>query len=448
MREEMTRKKLLALGTACALMTAALMGCTSNSAPAGSKSASAAPAASSSAAASAAPAEQTLKLYAQYSADDEILPLDYAMEKVKAEYPGLSFEIDIAPQDDNAKLKTYAASGLLPDIFFATSDVQAAFAKSGSLLTLDDYAAEYGVKEKMNASAVNLLTLEDGHTYAFPYIGNDNVLLYYNKTILADNGIEVPKTYEDMSNLCTTLQGKGIVPLALFGKEKWNCIALFDLFASRGNPAGIVALNDGSASVSDPAYVEGAQTVIDLVGAGLVSTDVTNTNYDQALAMFTSGQAAMFMSGEWEIPSLTEALGDEFDYMYIPAKDEATYEANKYAFCGGGSSQGYAVSSQTANPDFAAEIAYKLALYQAEGRYVLRANPVSPYMMDGVTPESEIPPVMQRLSADMPNITSTTNFSWGLTDTNLKVALEDAAQNLLVSGYTADKFVNDVSAGQ
>ena len=437
-------KKFLSALTAAILAGAMLTGCGAQPAASPSPQSEAAP--SSVSTAEAAPI--TLKLYAQYSSDDEKEPLDYAIEKLKGEIPNLSFEIDVAPQDDNAKLKTYAASGLLPDIFFATSDVQAAFAKSGSLLTLDDYAAKMGVKEKMNASAANLLTLEDGHTYAFPYIGNDVVLLYYNKSLLADNGIAVPKTYDDLMKASETLNAKGIVPLSLFGKEKWNCISLFDLFASRSNHAGINALNDGSAKISDPAFAEAAQTVIDLAKAGFVSKNVTNTNYDQALAAFTSGQAAMFMSGEWEIPSLTQAMGDNFDYMYIPAKDEAAYEANKYAFSGGGSSQGYAVSSQTADKDFAAEVAFKLAYYQAEGRYVLRANPVSPYSLDNVKPQNEIPPVMQKLSADMPNITSTTNFSWGMTNTNLKVALEDAAQSLLVDGYTAEKFVADVSAAQ
>ena len=108
----------------------------------------------------------TLKLFANYSADQEIRTLDYALEKVKEEMPHIMVEIEPVPQDDGQKLKTYAASGNLPDVFKSDGVEIENFNKSGELVILDDYVRERNIEDSIVDSYKAALYMPDGHIYA------------------------------------------------------------------------------------------------------------------------------------------------------------------------------------------------------------------------------------------------------------------------------------------
>ncbi|MNN11132.1 putative sugar-binding periplasmic protein precursor [compost metagenome] len=358
--------------------------------------------------------------------------------------PNVELELEVQAQDDGQKLKTYAATGNLPDIYQANLDIISTFKKSGNILELDKYVDELGFKDKMYSSTMNTLYDDDGHAYAFPYAGNEFMLLYYNKELFEKNGVKVPTTYDELMTAVNTFNAAGITPLSVFAKEKWPTVALYDLFVTRNEPQGIVKLNKGEASASDPAYKEAAEKIVELVKAGLLPKGATNLNYDQAASLFYEGKAAMFLNGQWEIATSTEKLGDKVDWMYFPATDAASYETSKYAFGGGGGPSGYAVNPDSKNPDMAAKVAAFLSLKYAEYKYTERGNPLVATKVDKEI-VNEYPPMMQKLSDDIDKITSTTSFAWGLSDAGFKAAIEDATQSLMTGAYTAEQFIKDVN---
>lgn len=395
---------------------------------------------------SVAKSEETIKLriYAQYSDDDTKTPYDYAVAELKKEMPNVELELEVQAQDDGQKLKTYAATGNLPDIYQANLDIISTFKKSGNILELDKYVDELGFKDKMFSSTMNTLYDQDGHAYAFPYAGNEFMLLYYNKELFEQNGVKVPTTYDELMTAVNTFNAAGITPLSLFAKEKWPTVALYDFFVTRNEPQGILKLNNGEASASDPAFKEAAEKIVELVQAGLLPKGATNLNYDQAASLFYEGKAAMFLNGQWEIATSTEKLGDKVDWMYFPGTEAANYESSKYAFAGGGGPSGYAVNPDSKNVDVAAEVAAFLSLKYAEYKYTERGNPLVSTKVDKeiVNP---YPPMMQKLSDHIDKITSTTAFAWGLSDAKFKATIEDATQSLMTGGYSAEQFVKDVN---
>ncbi|SFB04104.1 raffinose/stachyose/melibiose transport system substrate-binding protein [Cohnella sp. OV330] len=444
-------KKALALGMTGLMLSTALAACgsgnkenqASESAPASQPASQAAGSASA-----GAPAEKTkLRVYAQYSDDDTKGYYDYAVKELAKEMPNVELELEIQAQDDGQKLKTYAATGNLPDIFNTGLDQINVFRKSNNILQLDEYVDKFGFKDKMQPSTLNTLYTDDQHVYAFPYAGNEFMLIFYNKELFQQNGLEVPKTFDDLKKAVDTFKGKGITPMSIFAKEKWPDVGFYDMFATRYNTGGISALDKGTAKITDPGYKEAAQNIIDLVKAGLLAKGSTNMNYDQAAALFHEGKAAMFINGQWEIEASTKALGDKAGYMYYPASDAATYEKNKFAFSGGGTPGGFAVSANTKNKDLAAEVASLLALKYAEFKYTEKGSPIVSTKVDKPVVKA-FDPMMETLAKDIPNITSTTAFAWGLSNAKFKAAIEDASQNLLSgSSYTADQFIEDVAAG-
>ena len=385
----------------------------------------------------------TLSIYTQYADDDTKVPYDYAVEQLKEAYPNVELNLIVQAQDDGQTLKTLAATGQLPDIYQASTDLINTFRESNQIMVLNDVAKSTGFLDKLYDANKDLAYAEDGNIYAFPFSGQEYVLWYYNKALFAENNLEVPQTYDDLLNCIDVFKSKGITPLALFGQEGWNTAAAFDVVATRYNVGGIKALDEGTAKVSDEAYVSAAKKLEELVAAGLFQEDATTTNYDQASEKFLSGEAAMFINGQWYIEDATKALGEDVDWMFYPAEDAASYEAGKAAFSGGGSASGFAVNPDSANAALAAEVAEFITEKYCEAKVMYRHNPLVA-INTGKEPDSEYPAMMQKLSDTLPSVTSTTKFTWGLTNSTINDGIQSESQGLVSGQFTADEFIADM----
>ena len=385
----------------------------------------------------------TLSIYTQYADDDTKVPYDYAVEQLKEAYPNVELNLIVQAQDDGQTLKTLAATGQLPDIYQASTDIINTFRESNQIMVLNDVAKSTGYLDKIYEANKELAYAEDGNIYTFPFSGQEYVLWYYNKALFEENGLEVPKTFDDLKNCIEVFKAKGITPLALFGQEGWNTAAAYDVIATRYTEGGIKALDEGTASITDEAYLSAAKTLEELVAAGLFQESATTTNYDQASQMFLSGEAAMFINGQWYIEDATATLGDNVDWMFYPAADEASYESGKSVFSGGGSSSGFAVNPDSANAELAAEVAEFIAEKYCEAKVMYRHNPLVA-IDTGKESETELPAMMKKLSDTLPSITATTKFTWGLTNSTFNDGIQSESQGLVSEQFSADEFIADM----
>lgn len=385
----------------------------------------------------------TLSIYTQYADDDTKVPYDYAVEQLKEAYPNVELNLIVQAQDDGQTLKTLAATGQLPDIYQASTDIINTFRESNQIMVLNDVAKSTGFLDKLYEANKDLAYAEDGNIYAFPFSGQEYVLWYYNKALFEENGLEVPKTYDELKNCIEVFKSKGITPLALFGQEGWNTAAAYDVVATRYTEGGIKALDEGTASITDEAYLTAAKTLEELVAAGLFQDSATTTNYDQASEMFLSGNAAMFINGQWYIEDATAALGENVDWMFYPAADEASYEAGKSVFSGGGSASGFAVNPDSENAELAAEVAEFITEKYCEAKVMYRHNPLVA-LDTGKEPDSEYPAMMKKLSDTLPSITATTKFTWGLTNSTFNDGIQSESQGLVSGQFTAYEFIADM----
>lgn len=385
----------------------------------------------------------TLKIYAQYADEDTKVPYDYAVAELAKVYPNVTLELDVQAQDDGQKLQTYAATGNLPDIFQVGLQQIESFKTSGNIMVLNDVAKSTGFEDRVFEGAKEILYNEDGNIYAFPYAGNELVVMYYNKALFTQYGVTVPETFDELLEAIQVFKDNDIIPLTIFGKEKWITTALFDVIATRYDKGGINKLDKGNAQITEEAYVNAAQMLSKLVNAGLLPDGVTNLNYDQSAAQFYEGKAAMFLNGQWEIEGATAKLGDDVDWMYYPSYDKASFEAGKAAWSGGGAPGGYAVNPNSKNAQLAAEVAAFISEKYCEAKYLYRSNPILAVNVD-VEREEEFTPLMQKLANQIPNITSTTKFAWGLANAQFKTAIEDQSQYLLIKDYTPEEFIDEM----
>ncbi len=384
-----------------------------------------------------------LKVYAQHFDDDTKGPFDYAVAELKKEMPEVEIELDPAVQDGNQKLKTYAATGNMPDIYFTDWATLQTFAKSQNVEVLDDYEATTEYKNSLNPGVESRLIAPDGHVYAYPDTGIEFQVIYYNKTIFDKVGIATPiKTYDELAAAAGKLKAAGYVPMSIFAKEKWITSAFYNGLVTREDAAGFGALDEQGLTELPQAFVSAAEEMEKLQQAGLFDANATNTNYDQASSQFYQGRAGMFVSGQWEIYSSAEKLGDQVDWMYWPAKDEATYEASKYNTAGAGSPQGYAVSPASKNKETAVKVAAFLAAKSAEYKYTQLGSPiVSPKTDKPIA--SDVPVMMQRIADEL--LPNAKEYAKLLSNTQIQNAVNDNTQNMLVDGFTAADFITNLN---
>lgn len=431
------KRKLLAL-VLMAVMVFSLAACSKtasqsqNSTPAGS---------GNEAAAGNSQEPVTLRIYAQYSDEDTKQPLDYAIAELKKEMPWVTLEIDVQAQDDGQKLKTYAATGDMPDIFNCGLNLIDTFIKSGNIAVLNDYLSVTGYDTAIQDSCKDLLYHPDGNVYAFPYAGNEIVLVYFNKELFEKQGLEAPKTFEDLMAAAEKFNAAGITPMSIFAQEGWVTVAMYDSIATKYVPEGIKGLDNGKTSISDEGYLKAAQKLQEMVQANVFAKGATGLNYDQAASLFYQDQAAMFINGQWFITDADTNMPGKVDWTYFPVTADGGTNAN--AVSGSGNIGGYAVSSSTPDKELAAKVAAFVAMKSAEYKYTERANTIVAVKVDKPF-NCEVSPMIEKLSTELPNMTIDSTFAWGLSNAKLKTTLEEQTQALIAGTITPEDFIKTV----
>ncbi|RKN11956.1 extracellular solute-binding protein [Streptomyces radicis] len=144
----------------------------------------------------------------------------------------------------------------------------------------------------------------EGRYYGVPMRGVQPVILFYNRTLFGEAGLEAPATWDDFLTAVDTFQRDDITPVVLGGADIWpNMMWLEYLLDRQGGSEVFDRIRNGDASAwGDPAMLYAAETVVELVDSGAFGNDfrsVATTN-DGAPTFFASGEAAMHLMGSWE----------------------------------------------------------------------------------------------------------------------------------------------------
>ncbi|MFC5907185.1 ABC transporter substrate-binding protein [Streptacidiphilus monticola] len=269
--------------------------------------------------------------------------------------------LDTIPGADyQAKLNTIINTPQAPDIFFnwGGGSIQP-YVKSGLLLPLDDMIAkDPGLKSNFLPSVFNTAVI-DGKSYGIPMRGTQPVLLFNNKKVLADAGLSVPKTWDDLLNAVKVLKAKGITPIALGGGDQWPTLMWYEYVFDRVAGPGLfqkVLAGDKSAWASDDAK-KALGMLKQLVDAGAFGSNFDSVKFTDggSPALLAKGKAAFELMGSWEYATQQDANPDfaknDLGYSNFPSiaggkGDPADVVGNTNNF--------YSVLKKTKHPDAAA----------------------------------------------------------------------------------------------
>ncbi|WP_207022349.1 ABC transporter substrate-binding protein [Phycicoccus sp. DTK01] len=174
---------------------------------------------------------------------------------------------------------------------------------SGSLVPLDDAVDLSAWDENIVAGAKGK---EDGKLYSVP-LARQATVLFYDKKMFADNGIQVPTTWDQFMSVNDTLLGKGITPLAVGAKDDWTLPIVHEVLgASRfGGAAFQKSVQSGEKDFTDPDFVASVDVLKGL--EKYMPKSVTGVAVTDAMTLFSSGKAAMYPGGSYDLAALQTA---------------------------------------------------------------------------------------------------------------------------------------------
>src|SRR3989454_10307655 len=246
-----------------------------------------------------------------------------AEEYKKRHDPNLSLEITAYPglNEQRVGVKTaLAAQSHAPDIIAIEPGAYAVDVyTSGSVIDFTKvFAQDPDYQRGFWPNALELLTI-NGAVVSVPAVTN-TVIVYYNKGLFAQHGLEVPQTLDDLRKAGATLNANGIAPIVYPAGQDRN-FPIFPFYTYAGGTRADRLLREadlGTKPWTSPELVAAAEFVDMMAKSGLYAKGSLGIKEPDAISIFAGGKSAMFWGGQWMRRSIRAALPPGFDLGIFP----------------------------------------------------------------------------------------------------------------------------------
>jgi len=251
--------------------------------------------------------------------ESEALNAEFWLTAIDAVLKDLPDYIEVewsSTADRDAYAKQLAATDQFPDIPFAVTVSD--FAEAGLLTPFDDdYLEENFLLPK--AAYVN------GKSWAPPVGAQLIPLVFYNKSIFEEVGVEPPTTWDEFLAVSQALKDAGYAPMQMCAAEPWcasfPAVGLVSVNVFGDDPDWMLKRKAGEVAFSDPEFVDAMQKLKDLNDQGYIDEAALGTDFATANQAFYDGGVPMYMQGSWFIGYPPEDMGFEMGAFLLPRPD-------------------------------------------------------------------------------------------------------------------------------
>lgn len=205
-----------------------------------------------------------------------------------------------------------------PDTFqvHAGKELIDTWVKTGFMEPLTDLFESEGWVEVMPKGILDIVSYE-GDYWSVPVNIHKANVLWYNKQIFADNGLNPPQTFDEFFEIADKLQEQGIIPFCFGNKDGWEAAHVFEtvLIAKLG-AEGYSGLWTGETKWSDPGVTEALETFKKMVT--YVNPDHAAFTWDEAYEYIIDGKGAMSIMGDWVAGYFFSKEYTDFDGCRFP----------------------------------------------------------------------------------------------------------------------------------
>ena len=247
-------------------------------------------------------------VYNSYQSDPAPREVDAALvAQFQEANPGLEVtHSTVAHEDFKQAIRTYLAASTPPDVmtWFAGNRARF-FLDRGLNMDICDFDQEQGWLEDFPKGFVALSTVEDKQ-YFVP-TSYYWWALYYNKTVLEENGLQPPTTWDELLNVCSVLKEAGITPISIGTNEPWTAAAWFDYLNMRVNgPEFHINLMLGTEKYDDARVKKVFEYWAELLNNGCFTEDAAAYKWQDAVTPLVQGEDGMYMMGQFIMDAIPE----------------------------------------------------------------------------------------------------------------------------------------------
>jgi multiple sugar transport system substrate-binding protein len=220
-----------------------------------------------------------------------------------AEYPDITIEIEALAFDQmrDKLIASFQSSEPTYDLIVADNPWMDDFAPAGFLEPLDDRIANTPDFDHEDFfGPLREITDVDGVTYGVPFY-NYALGYLYNEQTLADAGVSVPTSLDELVATSATLTTGGQTGLAMQPQRGYK---IFEEWANFLFAAGGSIYNeDGSGALDSPEAAAALEAYIELYNNSAPENSL-NWAFDEAFRSVSTGESAAMVSYNWNLPKL------------------------------------------------------------------------------------------------------------------------------------------------
>lgn len=266
-------------------------------------------------------------------------PFETAIQAFEAE-TGITVDIQPAPTDDySTKMRTLLASGSPPDVMRIDDDLVRGFAEANQLLDLTSLIEESDVATDQFPDALFSFPKQADGTHPAWVIGVQPRVIFYNKTMFEEAGVELPPTTWTMEGWTWDDFLETAKQLTVPG-EQWGALIYGDnayeqtFSVNNGVEGGIYSPDGTEFTLASPNGVEAVQWVTDLTCVHEVQPPWSQLQQDNARQqLFASGRLGMLFGAAGLVPYFQENATDfEWDIAPVPGKVNQVQEGSLIVF--------------------------------------------------------------------------------------------------------------------
>lgn len=312
-----------------------------------------------------------------------------AIKRFEDKHPNVTVKPLLVPNDKYKERLVVAMAGKnAPDVFSTWGGgYLQEFTDSDKVVDLTD-KKEVDYDKFVDVALEN--STYDGKIFGLP-LGIATYQFFYNKELFEKNGIEVPKTYDDLLKAIDILNKANVYPIALANQPQWPGAFYLMYLADRigGEEVFNKAYNRDGGSFANPAYVKAGEMIQDLVDRGAFNPGFNGLPYDAGSArqlMYTGKAAMMLITTGFvnnvrdEFPEFEKKMGT----FQFPALDDGKGNPTNIS---AGVSPVWSISKSSKNQDLALELINELTSVETGTDYADMSG--TPVAIKGVEPKDE-----------------------------------------------------------
>ena len=242
---------------------------------------------------------------------------DEIIAKFEAANPGIKVE-QIHVSDHDQVLQSRLASNDVPDVLTHWPNkadyVQAAL--DGFYLEITNDPVADGALP----GVIDSIKIDGGKNFAVPVSVNTQGI-FYNKDLFKDNGLAIPKTFDELVALCKKIESMGGQPFIFPDGTDWTLEQQLRMSLVL-DMDGYKLMDDIQAGKVKTQDAPGLKMIAEkyLKLREYAQPDTLGTTYEQACFEFATGKSFMFWQGIWAIPAIQKANPDvNFSMFALPS---------------------------------------------------------------------------------------------------------------------------------